>query len=73
MFLTLEVYGDFFTKAGGVRKVDLDNCLKNIQDSIFPVLGLDDSLVFGISLKKIHATDNYKVKVIIEERPYEAG
>lgn len=42
----------FYLKSGGVRRIDVSNFLKSIEDVVTPLLGIDDSLVRGISLLK---------------------
>jgi Holliday junction resolvase RusA-like endonuclease len=44
-----------FTKKGAVRKVDLSNRIKFIEDCVCEALGIDDSHVFRIVLTKHHS------------------
>ena len=44
--LTVEIFEDWYTKKGAVRKKDLANREKFLIDSVFRSLGLDDSYIF---------------------------
>ena len=43
------------TKAGNLRKVDLSNRVKLLEDSISSCLGIDDRQFFRVVLTKLHA------------------
>lgn len=66
-----EIWYPFFTKGKDVRRVDVDNFSKQLIDSIFPVLGLDDKLIFDLRLKKKHHTGQPKCVVHLKEIPYD--
>lgn len=64
-----EIWADFFTKGGAVRRVDVDNFAKQLIDSIFPVLGIDDSLIFDLTLKKKPYKGQPKCVIHLKEIP----
>ncbi|MDC1142558.1 RusA family crossover junction endodeoxyribonuclease [Planctomycetota bacterium] len=52
--LEVEIHLNAFTKKGTVRKVDLTNRVKFLEDSICDALGIDDSHIFRVLLIKKH-------------------
>lgn len=54
--LTVKVHinENFFTKGGDIKRLDIDNMAKQIIDSVFPPLKIDDKAIFNLSLKKVH-------------------
>jgi Holliday junction resolvase RusA-like endonuclease len=66
-----ELHIDFhlacYTKKGGVRKVDLSNRVKFIEDCVCEALGIDDSHVFRIVLTK-HHSDTEMTSLEVRER-----
>ncbi len=67
--VTIDVQDQFFTKGGDVRRVDIDNFLKQTLDSIFPVIGLDDKLVFNLRARKVQYAGQPRCSVKIKEIP----
>ncbi len=67
--ITVDVQDSFFTKGGDVRRVDIDNYLKQTLDSIFPVIGLDDKLVFNLRARKVQYAGQPKCAIKIKEIP----
>jgi len=53
LVVVVDVCMDFFTKGHEIRRLDIDNFAKNILDTIFPALGIDDKAVFDLRLKKV--------------------
>jgi len=53
LIVVVDVCMDFFTKGHEIRRLDIDNFAKNILDTIFPPLGIDDKAVFDLLLKKV--------------------
>lgn len=64
--LNVEVYENWHTKKGEVKKMDISNREKFLVDSIFLGLGLDDKFIFEHTMKKIQS-DKEKSVVKIEE------
>jgi len=54
----------WLTKAGGIRKADLDNRIKCCLDAVFAHLPVDDSHVFELKVTKVLG-DEYKTEVRI--------
>lgn len=52
--VSAKIYTSYFTKGGEVRRVDVDNTAKQILDTIFPALKIDDSFVFELKLQKVN-------------------
>lgn len=42
-----------YTRAGSIKRYDLSNRVKAIEDKLFAVLGWDDSCVFKLVLEKV--------------------
>ena len=64
--LTVEIFENWYTKKGAVRKKDLANREKFLIDSIFKSLGLDDSFIFEHKMFKIQSNEE-KVKILISK------
>jgi len=64
--LKVEIFENWYTKKGKVRKKDLANREKFLIDSVFKSLGLDDSYIFEHTMFKIQG-DEEKVKVTISK------
>ena len=69
LVVKVDVHTDFFTKAKEVRRLDIDNFAKQIIDSIFPVIGIDDKMIFDLRLRKVQYAGNPKCAVSIKEIP----
>jgi Holliday junction resolvase RusA-like endonuclease len=54
-----------FTAAGAVRKVDLTNRVKFLEDCVCAALGIDDSRIFRVVLVKV---DSAEEQTVIEMR-----
>ncbi|MHC4840265.1 MAG: RusA family crossover junction endodeoxyribonuclease [Planctomycetota bacterium] len=59
--LDIEIHLNAFTKKGTVRKVDLTNRVKFLEDSICDALGIDDSLIFRVMLVKKHSLEEQTI------------
>ena len=70
LVVKIQVYTKFFTKAGGIRRLDIDNFAKNVIDAIFPPLEVDDKAIFDLQLKKVHYEGNPYITVSIEEKSF---
>jgi Holliday junction resolvase RusA-like endonuclease len=64
--LTVEIFENWYTKKGLVRKKDLANREKFLIDSVFRSLGLDDCYIFEHKMFKIQSKEE---KVIINIEP----
>ena len=64
--LQIDIYLPCFTKKGAVRKVDVSNRVKFIEDCVCSALGIDDSHIFRVVLNKRDAADEL---TLIEIRP----
>ena len=60
-------YGSWYTKKGEIRKKDLTNITKLLEDGVFEGLGLDDSQVFEQVKYKIDDSSYEGFKVVLEE------
>lgn len=60
--------GEFFSKSGQIRKRrnDIDNFIKHYQDTLFKVLGVDDSSILDIYAQKLPSNGFHQIKTIIE-------
>jgi Holliday junction resolvase RusA-like endonuclease len=64
--LRIDVYLRAWTKSGKVRRVDLSNRVKFLEDCVCGALGIDDSHVFRIVLEK-HDSDSERTVMHIRE------
>ena len=55
--------GDWYTKKGKVRKVDLSNLEKVVVDAICEKVGIDDSFVWKVEKRKEQGTENRGIRV----------
>lgn len=53
LVVVVDVCMNFFTKGHEIKRLDLDNFAKNILDTIFPPMGIDDKAVFDLRLRKV--------------------
>ena len=67
--LHIEFHLACFTKKGAVRKVDLSNRIKFIEDCVCEALGIDDSHVFRIVLTKRHSDTELTCIEVCEQLP----
>jgi hypothetical protein len=65
--LHLDLFMPCFTKKGGVRKVDVSNRIKFIEDCVCEALGIDDSHIFRVVLTK-HHSDTELTSIEIRQR-----
>lgn len=65
--LRLAVFLKAFTRDGEVRRVDLSNRVKFIEDCVCLALGIDDSRIFRVVLEKHDAESD---RTVIELHPY---
>jgi Holliday junction resolvase RusA-like endonuclease len=65
--LHLDLHMPCFTKKGAVRKVDVSNRIKFIEDCVCEALGIDDSQIFRVVLTK-HHSDNELTCIEIRRR-----
>lgn len=63
------VHTSFYTKGNEVRVLDIDNFAKQVLDTIFPALGINDKMVFNLSLHKDDYHGQPYITVRIEEYP----
>lgn len=67
--MSVKVCTNYFTKADEIRKVDIDNTAKQILDTVFPALDIDDKTVFELNLKKVHYEGQPYVEIKLKESP----
>ena len=65
--LHIDIYLPCFTKKGSVRKVDLTNRVKFLEDCVCTALGIDDSHIFRVVLTK-HDSETEMTVIEIRER-----
>lgn len=63
--LRIQVYLSAWTKAGKVRRVDLTNRVKFLEDCACEALGIDDSSIFRVLLEK---HDSEQERTVLELR-----
>lgn len=62
----VEIYEDWHTKKGDVKKKDIANREKFLIDSVFNALGLDDCFVFEHTMIKVQS-DKEKAIIVISK------
>jgi len=72
-FISVEYYfylTSLYTKAGRINKksIDLDNCLKILQDSIFNKLGINDAFILDQKSFKRYGEKDCIIVIIRAER-----
>jgi Holliday junction resolvase RusA-like endonuclease len=63
--VVVEIYEDWHTKKGEVKKKDVTNREKFLIDSVFDALGLDDKFIFEHTMRKIQS-DTEKAVITIK-------
>jgi Holliday junction resolvase RusA-like endonuclease len=53
--LNVEIHLNAYTKAGSVRRVDLTNRIKFLEDCVREALGIDDRQIFRVIMNKHHS------------------
>ncbi len=64
--LHIDLYLSAFTAKQGVRRVDLTNRVKFLEDCVCDALGIDDSSIFRVVLNKHDSTTEETVVLITE-------
>lgn len=64
--MQIDIHMPCYTKKGAVKKVDLSNRVKFIEDCVCDALGIDDSHIFRVVLNKRDAAEDL---TLIEIRP----
>ncbi|MFW6047382.1 MAG: RusA family crossover junction endodeoxyribonuclease [Candidatus Woesearchaeota archaeon] len=62
----VEIYEDWYTKKGDIKRVDISNREKFLIDSIFDKLKVDDKQIFDHTMRKIQSDEEKAVVTIIE-------
>ncbi|MCB9933441.1 MAG: RusA family crossover junction endodeoxyribonuclease [Planctomycetes bacterium] len=68
--LHIDIYLPCFTGKGAVRKLDLSNRVKFIEDCVCTALGIDDSHIFHVVLTK-HDSESELTVLEIRERDHQ--
>jgi len=64
--IELEFYGNWFFKNAAFRKLDLQNLIKLVCDTVAEKCGFDDSQFFKFEAKKVQSEEEY-VKVTLKK------
>jgi len=59
--VVVEIYEDWYTQKGTVKKKDVSNREKFLVDSVFTALGLEDSFIFEHTMRKIQSNEEKAV------------
>lgn len=59
--LDVALYGQWFTKTGALRRVDLSNRIKLLEDLVAKLCGFDDSAVSILKAEKIECPSEHTV------------
>ena len=70
--LHLDIYLSCYTRKGKVRKVDLTNRVKFIEDCVCTALGIDDSHIFRVVLNK-HDSEDEVTEIKLNEIDQQSG
>lgn len=58
LIVKIDLYSNWYTKKGTIRKVDAANYEKCLIDSVFKCLDIDDALIWRITLEKKQSQAN---------------
>jgi len=61
----VEIYENWFTKKGAVKKKDVANREKFLIDSVFNALGLDDCFIFEHVMRKMQSDEEKAVIMVL--------
>lgn len=61
-----EIYEDWYTKQAKVKRKDIDNRIKFLQDAIFDALEVDDKYIFESINRKMQSNEEFSI-IKIEE------
>jgi Holliday junction resolvase RusA-like endonuclease len=64
--IVIEIYEQWLTKKGEIKRADISNKEKFCVDSVFLSLGLDDKQIFNHTMIKKHSLTEDKVAITIE-------
>lgn len=67
--VNITLHGNWFTKSGTARKVDLLNFEKTLIDTVFEILNLKDENIFTMTLNKIQGDDKTELEIYEISRP----
>jgi Holliday junction resolvase RusA-like endonuclease len=64
----VDIYEDWMTKKGEIKRTDLSNREKFLVDSVFEVLKLDDKQIFEHTMRKIQSDkEKFIIKIMVVE------
>ena len=64
--VSVEVYENWYTKKGIVKRKDISNREKFLTDSVFKALKVDDKHIFEYTMRKIQSETEERVRMIVE-------
>jgi len=66
LIVSVNIYENWLTKKGTVKKIDIANREKFLIDSVFNALGLDDCFIFEHIMRKVQS-DEEKAAITIKK------
>ena len=64
--LTIRLYGDWYYKNGKVKKADLSNYEKVIQDALCEQIGQDDALIWEKHTRKVQSPNRVGIEICLQ-------
>lgn len=64
--LDIEFHHQWFYKNGGMKRLDLQNCLKVLIDALCEKWAIDDSLIWVLKIRKVDNVDS-KIGITLSE------
>ena len=65
--LSIGVVENWYTKQGKIKRKDVDNRIKFLQDCVFKALDIDDKYVWEVCCKKIQSDSEERCFVVIKK------
>lgn len=59
--VTIEIYENWYTKKGDVKKKDISNREKFLIDAVFDALNLDDKMIFEHKMIKVQSNEEKSI------------
>ena len=66
LMVGVEIYEDWLTKKGEVKRKDVSNREKFLIDSVFDALGIDDKFIYSHTMSKVQSDKEFAIVRISE-------
>jgi len=59
----IELYADWYIRNGSIRKIDCDNYIKTLVDSVFANLDSDDCQIWDLKVSKVDGLIGTRIRI----------